>query len=497
MALRSKHSLITTASLFSLALTGGWAVSCGAYKNYDERNAAAAEQELPDYDCPNGVCREDPGSREVTAEDCKAAEEGYEFFPIPIWDFNGYKAAFTYSYIDDTTENFQPRGWELLKNKDFEDDSQIWSDDPWKRCGREGNSVLRVKGGPFQEWGGGFGRSMRCINGNEALVGAEPGTTDGTTKGPYAIDELWKYYCTAPELGTVCGAAQSDPTIAASCPKRDRLSLAAEEVPAEDIALLGQSLDMSKWEGVSFWARRTPNSQAGIRALIADRYTDDDIAFIQYLVDPAAPRACERGFTCWCQDQNLPCTAVTAEEAALLNTKNDGTTRPVEAGDQLCLDRDAGPLKINYEYKVCGDTACGWPSSSAKSLNAGGATKEFSGGEMAPAFRDVQYDGLKCQEYSYRGSITSGYCYDPASEDPRMQAPPEGSEQCGDHWMKSIRLSYDWEFYKVPFTELLQQGWAKRQYWLDLTAVTMARITWDRGYVDFYIDDVRFYRKKQ
>jgi len=43
---------------------------------------------------------------------------------------------------------------------------------------------------------------------------------------------------------------------------------------------------------------------------------------------------------------------------------------------------------------------------------------------------------------------------------------------------------------------LLQQGWAKRSNKLDTTAISVVRFTWDGGWVDFWIDDVRFYRHK-
>ena len=45
-------------------------------------------------------------------------------------------------------------------------------------------------------------------------------------------------------------------------------------------------IDISGWEGISFWARRGPDSQAGFRVLVGDKYTDDDIAYLMYHDDP-------------------------------------------------------------------------------------------------------------------------------------------------------------------------------------------------------------------
>jgi len=43
---------------------------------------------------------------------------------------------------------------------------------------------------------------------------------------------------------------------------------------------------------------------------------------------------------------------------------------------------------------------------------------------------------------------------------------------------------------------MLQPGWAKRSAKLDLTAISVVRFTWDGGWIDFWIDEVRFYRRK-
>ena len=91
-----------------------------------------------------------------------------------------------------------------------------------------------------------------------------------------------------------------------------------------------------------------------------------------------------------------------------------------------------------------------------------------------------------------RNGITSAWCFDPAAN----ERPAEQSEQCGDHWTSVVNLSNEWQFYTVPFNRMLQQGWAKRSPKLDLTAVSVVRFTWDGGWVDYWIDDVKFYRHK-
>lgn len=521
MAHLRKTTLLALAPLLlacpiAVGVFGGLSTSaCEAYHNEAERleykkamdaeeakirasaGVAGSGSTLPVYSsaCQNGVCRPDPGSRSVTKDECKVAEDGLEFLPMPIMDLAGGKCTACYSYHDRTVFNLWPRGWELVDTK-ADGSTTPMPYDPWHRCDWQQNYVMHVTGGPFREWGGGLGRSLRCSNtSNQATISQFPG------------DELQKAYCPEINVGLdygtgmlpVCNPAQKDPLNKSVCPKRDQMAAAGEEVPVDERPLLGQAFDLREWDGVSFWGRRGPNGQAGIRILVGDRYTDDDISFRQYLQDPAAPRYCERTVECRCNDQNKPCHTLTAEDLAGSDFATDANARWPTVGEQICwdpktdapLNRDNGAI---YQWQICGNTACTWPTASAKSLNAGPPDDTRVGGYY---YRDIQFDGMQCLQYSQRGSITSDFCYDPKSSDPRLQKPPEGSQQCGDHWMKSVALDYDWKFYTVRFDELLQQGWAKRSYMLDLTAITMVRITWDRGFADFWVDDVRFYRKKK
>ena len=43
---------------------------------------------------------------------------------------------------------------------------------------------------------------------------------------------------------------------------------------------------------------------------------------------------------------------------------------------------------------------------------------------------------------------------------------------------------------------MTQQGWAKHTTKLDLANLTLVRFTWDGGWIDVYLDDVRFYRHR-
>jgi hypothetical protein len=58
-----------------------------------------------------------------------------------------------------------------------------------------------------------------------------------------------------------------------------------------------------------------------------------------------------------------------------------------------------------------------------------------------------------------------------------------------------VALTNDWQFYKVPFTELRQEGYGKEFQYLDLSKITLVRFTWMQGWLDVWLDDVRFYRQ--
>jgi len=44
---------------------------------------------------------------------------------------------------------------------------------------------------------------------------------------------------------------------------------------------------------------------------------------------------------------------------------------------------------------------------------------------------------------------------------------------------------------------MYQEGWAKKIPYFDLHSVSVVRLTWDVGFVDYWIDDMRFYKVKR
>ena len=228
-------------------ITGGCGTRAGA--NIDAAVAATT-------DACQHTCTPDPLPPLVN---CGAAEAGLEFFEAPaIWTFEEdsvqpnpekgiyKKALHLYSYTDESQLIASFSYFDPMMGKQAK---RTWEPPvtPMDRCMGTppgSNHTIHVQGGPFLAWGGGIGTSMKglpvlCTEGMEC-VGRDPAipTFDATT---------------------------------------DRTP---DSVHA--------TLNFSEWEGISFWARRGPDSQNGLRVLVGDRFTDDDVNFLMFAADPVA-----------------------------------------------------------------------------------------------------------------------------------------------------------------------------------------------------------------
>jgi hypothetical protein len=408
------------------------------------------------------TCMPDWGPRPITMEECARVEEGLEFFPVPVWDWetaNGEVNA--YSYQDGTTEflstNTPTCTVEDHANYSSEGNncqaSYAPTPAPVDRCGS--TQALHVRGGPFREWGGGLGKRL------DGVADAAAGIT-----------------CPKPPPAT------PDPTLPAVCPELDPevADVEGKVIPATDTQPEGlfafpttqyyqMMVDLREWDGIAFWARRGPDSQPGFRIALGDRNTDDDVSMLATAGGVTNPR-CRRAKECDCRNHR-PCTQA-------------------PDGQYYCwdprLDADYRDQKHpwNHEAYRCNFTQCNYRYAAYENVpDWPFLTPETSSSTYRPAAT------ASCNTYTFKNDITRDYCFD--KDGP---FPPEGSDRCGDPWFAPVRLSTDWEFFRVPFSELRQEGYGKEFPAIDLSAVTMVRFTWAQGWVDYWIDDVRFYRKR-
>lgn len=355
--------------------------------------------------------------------------------------------------------------------------------------------VLHMFGGPFLVWGGGAGVAMAKLNGRDPITTVGGGPFGNQEPQPDADPSAPKAFCCVSHDSAGNCITTSNAKFAAVCPP----------TTAEFAVSIG-ALDVSQYEGVSFWARRGPNGQAGLRINVGDKYTDDDLNYLaqrqQAAIGQPQPTYCSRNRQCACTNFQS-CVPVTGAELLGTHPPNmlPGTFSPDTVvsmcglpvglnmipvcGDSLaaCVGLNGGP---SY---CCGATNCNqpYPAYPCDPLPERGLFADAGG-----VGGDPQFYGRPCSPYAWTNGINSSYCFNPATDPP--PAPP--TETCGDFWASTVTVDTDWKFYEVPFTALHQQGFAKKAEAFDLNAVSVVRFSWDVGWIDYWIDEVSFYRHK-
>ena len=226
--------------------------------------------------------------------------------------------------------------------------------------------------------------------------------------------------------------------------------------------------DVSKYEGISFWARRGKDSMGTLLITLADKHTSDDM-------NRQNQTFCQRIVQCHSTCQNYePCT--------LNPTEVSNTGGPV----YRCFDPAKGDLpmpqpntgtdsvggdELDSSYPRCGQSACTFRSD----------------------YPDVDFEGKECRPYTFTSGESNEYCFN--KDDP---PPPSRFERCGDGFTDMVQLSEDWKFYTIPFSEMRQGGFGKVSLeGLDLKSAYSITLGWGPGNVDFFFDDVSFYRTKK
>jgi hypothetical protein len=460
-----------------------------------------------------GACVPDPGSAPADCSQDDTVDsllvESFDNYP----GTNGPAAEAWYTYTDGTSGLYFEDAYHKLETNTESGYQPAVAQAPAaiSSCHHPSNInipyVLHVFAGPFLGWGGGMGISMAKMNGRLLPYGEQG-------NGPLGNDPNAPKDGCCTNVNTLNSAQQngqdggacimtSDPRYAAICPPADT-----------EYAVATAAVDVSQYDGVSFWARRGPNSQAGIRVMVGDKYTDDDLNYQALSYEAATgisqPTYCHRNRECGCTNHQA-CTPTTIGQ---LNT--DLAIQNADSGFSVSV-----PGNASDPVSVCGTTppkgwnpvnlckpllecvgANGGPSFCCDTSNCNSVYPAFPCDVLPDAGRfpeagaglpgDPQFYGKPCTPYAWPNGVSSSYCFDPKTDPPPW--PP--TELCGDFWMTTIDLTTDWQFIKVPFSTLRQQGWAKRQDHLDLHSASVIRFSWDLGYIDYWLDQVSFYKEK-
>jgi hypothetical protein len=281
---------------------------------------------------------------------------------------------------------------------------------------------------------------------------------------------------------------------------------------SEDAVAL-TTLDMSLWDGVAVWARRGPDSQPLLRVLVGNKYVDEDVSFLQYGKDPSKPRYCERARECVCVNGkdckfwagSVGSDAGTGFQAGYYCGDPAADPPPgTPSGNGVMATNGCNITQCNQPYpayatKYTDPTRCQKPADPVMCPDPNSATMGT----------DPQFYKRPCTPYAFRSGLQSSYCWDPDPNhlyvtsgrlDPNgiPDLPPaESDQQCGDYWTFPLHLTTEWQLFLVPFTTMYQQGWAKRWPFFDTASVSVVRLTWDAGWVDYWIDNLRFYRVRR
>lgn len=305
----------STALLLPFALVALPFLACSSNKNHAERNAAPeAQGQHPDYASmsadqlkaePIGAGKPDWGSKPV---DVAKAERGHQF--AWLWDLDPSregKAWATFTYDDNTSDFVLPirdpsktgwgwGGWEPLSDPVPAGEGPLFA--------------VRFKGGPFTEYGGGFGMSLRTISNSysDALLPRSSNASIGL-------------------LEQTPSAEFPNPSAGA--------------------------YDLTTWDGLAAWVRRGPDGQSTLRLGLTERNSAEDLNS-SGVVDYSAMKPqgieegqyCRRWRTCGC-GAGTPCTLVS------------GTPDQFRCYDPELDSAAPGDVLANQiKYPHCGTTRC-------------------------------------------------------------------------------------------------------------------------------------------
>ncbi|HEX2881686.1 MAG TPA: hypothetical protein VHO25_19305 [Polyangiaceae bacterium] len=222
--------------------------------------------------------------------------------------------------------------------------------------------------------------------------------------------------------------------------------------------------DLSRYDGIAFWARRGPEGQASMLVKVQDRFTSDDLARQNQI-------HCKRLRPCDSRCLNhAPCTPDDVDVYRCYEgdaSTYPGRPRPEEMDKPAIPRMDSGLEDLLFPR--CGPSACG------SQIN----------------YPDPDFATASCEPFTFPSNHESGeFCVNPGEE----PAPPE--ERCGDGPGRTVLLTTDWQFYTIPFSELRQLNFAKTEPYLDLKSIAMLSFIFTVGWVDVYLDNVTFYRNK-
>jgi hypothetical protein len=368
-----------------------------------------------------------------------------------------------------------------------------------RRCGSK--YALHMAGGPFLTWGGGYvSRSV-------------------TVRGPANLDK----YCPTDTTGVPEGA----------------WGIGVKPVSTGDAChffitpVAGQAshlgIDASAYEGISFWARRSPGAQSTLRIAVNDQNTSEGLAleverenYFARQADPSAPiatPACDRVLSCCRQCREVTRDAPNVDSGGTITGVRQVTEKRCHVADErpppsLYVLEGGGQVNfIDYEQDPVTKAWVGVDKGAAGLYGTGAwrtaydtwdrdyklccpLTMDEEAERVAlndnVGLGDPQFGGRECSPYVFQYDYSSGYyCWAPG--DPPL--PERNENRCEDGFEANLNVDTEWRFYKVPWAELRRLTPNRKA--IDTKGIWSVALFFGQGYLDTYVDDIGFYRKRR
>jgi hypothetical protein len=404
------------------------------------------------------------------------------------------------------------------------------------RCGSK--YALHMEGGRFVVWGGGYvtrhfitrGKYMQYVSPHEQHFCEVP-RPSGDLCSELHPENCLKYGTGAPPA--FMPDSTSDETIATGC------MFWASPVTQQP-SLLG--VDLSEFEGISFWARRGPSGQATLRVALVDNSMSEDLALFRERrywqsetaagnpnpdPDKAGARCvrikacCRHCYEGLMHEQFFAAVGVSGSPGYVpprVETVTDD--RCYIDGERLPHFGNADGTIVAWDFRdeVCGDEPL-YPPDMVPEIEDGGVppgvhpdgtscwtamAKEVwdswntDHGLCCPPTMenenpselngDPRYGGKPCAPYIFNFDQSSGnYCHDPGEV-----LPERNQNRCGEGFEAAVVVDTEWKLFTIPWAELRRFTPDKPP--LDPNGVWQIAFYFGQGYLDTYLDDLGFYK---
>ncbi len=414
------------------------------------------------------------------------------------------------------------------------------------RCGSE--FALHMAGGRFTQWGGGFVTRLVLVRGDELIEKyckegkseSNAASVDGGIPEENGIGGTPRYMMN----GLYVEGMNDGETV-----MKDQASGCFFYISPGAAQPSRLGLDVSQYDGISFWARRGPSGQSTLRVALVDDNTSEDRALqmerqywldekdadrdgvvdpdkVDVVVDPdKAGAPCKRVKGC-CRHcaENLEFQEYIA--MGRLDENPDDHVR-TSVQDRCWVEGEPMPefregkkvsgavaLWYGWDFRVptCGPVPTTEDLSSSCWVGAAEIWDQWNRDHAlcCPRTMDEELDdpveangdprygsptdggvGTRCRPYVFHYDQSSGnYCYRVGEV-----LPEKNQNRCGEGFESALTVDTEWKFFTIPWDELRRFTPDKPP--INPGSIWMLSFYFSSGYLDMYIDDIGFYRRRK